>query len=59
MILGHKTVPNEQLPRLITIRCLPEGWKDQRTYEELVGSSVQQTAKGIPNKTVHISVKCI
>jgi len=56
MIPDHKTVPTELLPRGITVRCQHEGWEDQQTYEGLVGSSVEQKARGAPDKTVDINV---
>ena len=51
VILNHKTVSKEQLPRGIIVRCQPKGcWITNELNDRLVASSKEQKARGAPGK---------
>jgi hypothetical protein len=59
VILNHKTMAKEQLPREITVRCQLKRLSTQWKYGWMVVSGVEEMAKGTPEETWDAGLGCI
>jgi hypothetical protein len=59
VILNHKTMPKEQLPRGITVRSHPQGWITNKLIKNWVVSDVEGKAMGTPDTMGVAGLRCI